>query len=257
MKRLNCSNRICGAILIHALTSYSPPPPSLFLFCPNTGSVILFALLLSLSTSLPMPSISSSLHLFHLSSTLFLLLSFLLYASLKYEFIDEFHDDLWHLGAETRLMRGNYQDAELTNGLLPSFVSSWSRREGSENGSTKRVTRKWTFECVLQVRMSCVFFKTHRKKQRVELQLNRILDNSANDIHCPFRKPSQTGKGKNNTAERSQGITLLVAITVSSNSLKCMAQGGDVVNLAEVNMASEQQLETAITVWITFEITGL
>lgn len=46
------------------------------------------------------------------------------HASLKYDFTDEFHDELWHLGAETGLMSDNYQDVELANGLSPSFVSS-------------------------------------------------------------------------------------------------------------------------------------
>lgn len=69
MKQQNCSRRIRGAILTHTLTFYSPLP-FLLLFCPNIRSVIHSALLLSLSTSLSMPSISSSLHLFHLSSTL-------------------------------------------------------------------------------------------------------------------------------------------------------------------------------------------
>lgn len=112
----------------HALTLL-PTLLLLFYSVPNPHGFIHSARLLSLSTSLSTSSILSSVHL---SSTLspwllcFLLLPFLPNTSLKYEIIDEFHDELWHFGAEMRLMRGNYQDAELTNGLLPSFVSSWS-----------------------------------------------------------------------------------------------------------------------------------
>lgn len=101
-------------------------------FTIQSRTLTLLSTLLSSTTSLSTSSISSSLHVVHLSSTLclsslcFLLLPFLPYSLLNYEFIAEFHKELWHLGAETRLMRGNYQDAELTNGLLPSFVSSWS-----------------------------------------------------------------------------------------------------------------------------------
>ena len=69
---------------------------------------------LELNVMLSLSKISSFLLFIHLSSTLspsppcFLLLPFPQYTSLKYEFIDEFHDKWWHLAAEMRLMRGNY-----------------------------------------------------------------------------------------------------------------------------------------------------
>ncbi len=54
--------------------------------------------------------------------------------------------------------------------------------------------------------------------------------------------------------EGSQGITPRLATAVSGNNLKRVAGGQGVFNLA---MASEKQLATAITVWITFENEGL
>lgn len=140
--------------------SHSEVGLSSFSFTIQSPTLAMLSTLLSLSMS----SVSSSLHLIHSSSTLFpsppcfLLLPFPPYTSLKYEFIDEFHDESWHLGAETRLMRGNYQDAELANGLLPSFVSSWAccALPSAGRERTVRVSHEWTFECVSQVGMSRV-----------------------------------------------------------------------------------------------------
>lgn len=127
-------------------------------FTPLSPTLTMFFTPLSFSPFSPLP------HLVHSSSAsppwLFrlLLLPFLQCTSLKYEITDEFHDEPWHLGAETELMRGNYQDAELANGLLLSFVFSWSRctpptacRGCAGNGSTASVGHKWTCVFIMLV----------------------------------------------------------------------------------------------------------
>ena len=122
----------------------------------------------------------------------FLPLPFLQNISLKYEIIDEFHDELWHLGAEMRLMSGNYQDAELTNGHLPSFVSSWSCCIPPPAGRGVGMWEQWEWAAyellrsIPQVRMSNVFCKSvafsHWEKTSLKMTGSWVNSTSDNKI---------------------------------------------------------------------------
>lgn len=113
---------------------------------------------------------------------------FLPNTALKYEFRDEFHDEFWHLVAETRLMRAAQRDAELTDRLLASARSEerWGWAASELNLPQVATSQVFSRRQCVNLQMNTTAQRLFNARSESHFKLGRA-QTEAKALHTPLQ----------------------------------------------------------------------